>query len=160
MATETCRFGVRAFVHPNGHPTPRRYEVFDRATGTAVVSGLAREEAERDARRRNHDRSGATGIAVRLNPFQVAQLRNAIEAYLYMGSTVGGPEQHILEALYGLFRSLERGMKAISPGQRRILRRLTLAGVLFVVVGLTQGIDAAMATAFSLAVMEIDARSS
>ena len=48
-------------------------------------------------------------------------------------------------------------MSAMSPGQRRILRRLTLASVLVVVVGLTLGLDAAMAVAFSLAVMEIDA---
>ena len=38
-----------------------------------------------------------------------------------------------------------------------ILRRLTLAAVLVVAVGLTQGLDAAMVVAFSLAVMEIDA---
>jgi hypothetical protein len=48
-------------------------------------------------------------------------------------------------------------MSAMSPGQRRIARRLTLASVLVVVVGLTLGLDAAMAVAFSLAVMEIDA---
>ena len=39
-----------------------------------------------------------------------------------------------------------------------ILRRLALAAVLVVAVGLTQGLDAAMVVAFSLAVMEIDAR--
>jgi hypothetical protein len=48
----------------------------------------------------------------------------------------------------------------MSPGQRRIFRRLALAAVLVIVVGLTQGLDAAMVVAFSLAVMEIDAHCS
>ncbi len=48
-------------------------------------------------------------------------------------------------------------MSTMSPGQRRIVRRLTLATVLVVVVGLSLSLDAAMAVAFSLAVMEIDA---
>ena len=51
-------------------------------------------------------------------------------------------------------------VKSLSPGQRRIFRRLALAGALIVVVGLTRGLDAAMVVAFSLAVMEIDAHSS
>jgi hypothetical protein len=68
-------------------------------------------------------------------------------------------DQQIFEDLYALFASWEgpRPMSAMSPGQRRIVRRLTLASVLVVVVGLTLGLDSAMAVAFSLAVMEIDA---
>jgi len=48
-------------------------------------------------------------------------------------------------------------MSSIPPGQRRVLRRLALASVLVVAVGLTLGLDAAMVVALSLAVMEIDA---
>jgi hypothetical protein len=42
----------------------------------------------------------------------------------------------------------------------RSLRRLALAAVLVVIVGLSLGLDPAMAVAFSLAVMEVDAHSS
>jgi hypothetical protein len=40
------------------------------------------------------------------------------------------------------------------------IRRLALATVLVVAIGLTQGLDAAMVVALSLSVMEIDARCS
>src|SRR5919198_3377484 len=76
METETTQFGVRPFGCLNGDP--KRFEVFDRRTGNAVVSGLRRDEAEADARRRNHDRSGPTGMAVSLGPLEVAALRNAV----------------------------------------------------------------------------------
>jgi NH3-dependent NAD+ synthetase len=48
-------------------------------------------------------------------------------------------------------------MSTMTPGQRRIIRRLAIASVLIVVVGISLGLDSAMAVAFSLAVMEIDA---
>ena len=41
----------------------------------------------------------------------------------------------------------------------RNLRRLTFATVLVIIVGLSLDLDAAMVVAFSLVVMEIDARS-
>jgi hypothetical protein len=46
------------------------------------------------------------------------------------------------------------------PGHQRTARRLALAAVLIVLVGLSLGLDAGMAVAFSLAVMEVDARTS
>jgi hypothetical protein len=101
METETTQFGVRPFGCLNGDP--KRFEVFDRRTGNAVVSGLRRDEAEADARRRNHDRSGPTGMAVCLGPLEVAALRKAIEAYLFLDTT--GPDHQILEDLYALFMS-------------------------------------------------------
>jgi hypothetical protein len=101
MATETTQFGVRPCGRLNGDP--KRFEVFDRRTGNTVVSGLRRDEAEADARRRNHDGSGPTGMAVCLGPWEVAALRNAIEAYIFLDST--GREHQILEDLYALFMS-------------------------------------------------------
>ncbi len=98
------QFGVRVFGRLNGDP--KRVEVFDRRTGKTGVSGLRREEAEVDARRRNHDCSGPRGMAVCLDPVEVAALRNAIEAYMFLDTT--GPEYYILEDLYALFTSCAR----------------------------------------------------
>jgi hypothetical protein len=100
----TCRFGVRPFVRTNGHPTPKRYEVFDRVTGDPVVCGLSRDEAERDARRRNSDPSGPPGMAVCLTPVQVKTLRNMIAGYRYLVPG-DGEGRSILEDLYALFSS-------------------------------------------------------
>jgi hypothetical protein len=50
--------------------------------------------------------------------------------------------------------------KPTPPGHHRALRRLALAAALVAIVGLSLGLDAAMAVAFSLVVMEVDARSS
>ena len=47
---QTNRFGVRPFY---GAGDRGWFEVFDRVTGAAVVSGLRRAEAEGGARRRN-----------------------------------------------------------------------------------------------------------
>ncbi len=45
----------------------------------------------------------------------------------------------------------------MNPDAHRILRRLALASVLVVTIGVVHGLDVAMIVAFSLAVMEIDA---
>ena len=45
----------------------------------------------------------------------------------------------------------------MNPTAQRILRRLALAGVLVLVVGVVHGLDVAVIVALSLAVMEIDA---
>jgi hypothetical protein len=49
-------------------------------------------------------------------------------------------------------------MRPPPPDYHRRVRRLALAAALIVIVGLSLGLDAGMAVAFSLAVMEIDAR--
>jgi hypothetical protein len=51
-------------------------------------------------------------------------------------------------------------MRPLPPDHHRCVRRLALAAALVVVVGLSFGLDAGMAVAFSLAVMEVDARTS
>ncbi len=48
-------------------------------------------------------------------------------------------------------------MMPVPPEHARTFRRLALANVLVVVVGLVHGLDVAMIVALSLAVMEIDA---
>ncbi len=48
-------------------------------------------------------------------------------------------------------------MIRVPPEHVRKLQRLLLAGTLTVAVGFSRGLDAAMAVALSLAVMEIDA---
>jgi hypothetical protein len=48
-------------------------------------------------------------------------------------------------------------MTPVPPEHARTVRRLALAGVLVVVIGLVHGLDVGMIVAFSLAVMEIDA---
>ncbi len=45
----------------------------------------------------------------------------------------------------------------MSPDAYRMLRRLAIATVLLIIIGVVHGLDAAMIVAFSLAVMEIDA---
>jgi hypothetical protein len=50
--------------------------------------------------------------------------------------------------------------KPTSPGHQRNLRRLALAAALVAVAGLSLGLDAGMAVAFSLVVMEVDAHTS
>lgn len=47
----------------------------------------------------------------------------------------------------------------LPPGRRRAARRLTLAAALVVITGLALCLDAAMAVAFSVAAMEVDAHS-
>jgi hypothetical protein len=49
-------------------------------------------------------------------------------------------------------------MRPLPPDYHRRVRRLALAAALVIVVGLSLGLDAGMAVAFSLAVMEVDAR--
>ena len=51
----TCRFGVR---RQSDDGSVSSFEVFDRATGAAVASGMIRADAEAEARRRNRDTSG------------------------------------------------------------------------------------------------------
>ena len=51
----TCRFGVR---RQDDDGSVSSFEVFDRATGAAVASGMTRADAQAEARRRNHDTSG------------------------------------------------------------------------------------------------------
>jgi hypothetical protein len=51
-------------------------------------------------------------------------------------------------------------MSSTPPEHVRTFRRLALAAVLVFVVGLSLGLDAAMAVAFSLAVMEVEAQRS
>jgi hypothetical protein len=101
VAIQTTRFGVRPFVRLNGEP--KRFEVFDRRTGETVVSRLRRDEAECEARRRNHDDSGPLDMMVRLNPLQLSALRNAVECYMFLDTA--GREYDILEDLYHLFAS-------------------------------------------------------
>jgi hypothetical protein len=45
----------------------------------------------------------------------------------------------------------------MNPSAYRILRRLAIAAVLLVTVGVVHGLDVAMVVAFSLVVMEIEA---
>ena len=101
---QTSRFGVRPFSGAGG---PGWFEVFDRVTGGAVVSGLRRAEAEGDARRRNQDTSGSTSMNLHLGPLEVSALRDAIDAY--MALEIGGRDHRILEDLYALFAGWERG---------------------------------------------------
>jgi hypothetical protein len=101
---ETCRFGVRPY--PNGG-CAARYEVFDRMTGAAVASGMRRVEAEREARRRNHDASGRAAMTVRLGPAEIAALQDALDTY--MAFQIGGQDHQILEDLYVLFASWQAG---------------------------------------------------
>ncbi len=73
----TCRFGIRA--SPMSGPDSS-FEVFDRTTGAAVTSGMARAEAEAEARHRNHDTSGPPAGCV--HPPELAALRATVDAYL------------------------------------------------------------------------------
>ena len=51
-------------------------------------------------------------------------------------------------------------MSATPPGRQRDLRRLALAAGLVVIVAVSFDLNAGMAVAFALAVMEVDARTS
>ena len=102
---QTSRFGVRQVSEA---AVPGSFEVFDRATGAAVASGMRRAEAEGEARRRNQDTSGATPMTLRLGPPEVSALRQAIDAYMTFEG-LGRRDHRILEDLYTLFSSWERG---------------------------------------------------
>jgi hypothetical protein len=101
---QTNRFGVR----PSSGAVPGPFEVFDRATGAAVASGMRRAEAESEARRRNDDPSGPTPMTLRLGPPEVLALRQAIDAYMAREG-LGRRSHRILEDLYALFASWQRG---------------------------------------------------
>jgi hypothetical protein len=100
----TCRFGVR--LHSNGG-SASRFEVLDRATGAAVATGMVRVEVGREARRRNHDRSGPAAMTMRLGRAEVAALQVALD--VYMAFQIAGQDRPILEDLYVLFTSWQAG---------------------------------------------------
>jgi hypothetical protein len=102
---QTNRFGVRLVA---GAGNPGAFEVFDRATGVAVASGMRRTEAQTEARRRNGDTSGSTPMTLRLGPPEVSALRRAIDTYMTLEG-LGRRDHRILEDLYALFASWERG---------------------------------------------------
>ena len=64
----TCRFGVR---RQDDDGSVSLFEVFDRATGAAVASGMTRADAEAEARRRNDDTSGPAPCLQQPNPARV-----------------------------------------------------------------------------------------
>ncbi len=96
--------GVRPY--PNGN-SGSNLEVFDRRTGAAVASGRRRAEAEREARKRNHDASGPAEMTLCLGRPQITALQEALETY--MAFRVAGQDHQILEDLYVLFASRQDG---------------------------------------------------
>ncbi len=98
---QTNRFGVRRT------PVPGCFEVFDRVTGVAVASGMRRDEAESDARRRNDDTSSPDAMTLRLGPPEVSALREAVGAYLTRQG-LGRRDHRILEGLYALFSAWQQ----------------------------------------------------
>jgi hypothetical protein len=73
-----------------------------------VASGMRRDEAESDARRRNDDTSGPDPMTLHLGPREVSALRAAVGAYLTR-EDIGRRDHRILEALYALFTAWQQG---------------------------------------------------
>jgi hypothetical protein len=99
---QTNRFGVRRTA------VPGCFEVFDRVTGVAVASGMRRDEAESDARRRNEDPSAPHSMTLHLGPPEVLALRDAVGAYMAQEG-IGRRDHRILEELYALFSAWQQG---------------------------------------------------
>jgi hypothetical protein len=112
----TCRFGVR--THRDGR-SDSYFEVFDRTTGAAVAGGMARAEAETEARRRNHDSIGRPAVSV--EPAELARLRVAIEVYL---AQAGRDARVIIagaaQALDELREALAHADRLVAEAQGRI----------------------------------------
>jgi hypothetical protein len=112
----TCRFSVRAH---RADGSDSCFEVFDRTTGAAVTWGLARAEAEAEARRRNHDTSSPPAVSV--EPPELAGLRAAVDAYL---ARAGQHSRVVIaraaQALDDLREALAHADRLIAEAQARI----------------------------------------